>query len=147
MNMLPDEYLQERVDDQINWFDGKGLSNQRCFKSLRITEIVSAAIIPFMVAYSDAIPYGKIIVGSLGMLIAISAGIATLNQYQENWLMYRTTCEALRHEKFLFITKTKPYAEENAFEHFVSRIENLISKENAQWAHVTKKKPPNKTVL
>jgi hypothetical protein len=97
-----------------------------------------------MAGYSDSIPCGTIIIGFLGVVIAICAGLAAINKFQENWLMYRTTCETLRHEKFLFMTKTKPYDDNEAFNQFVVRVENLISKENTQWARVSKEKSHNK---
>ncbi|MEH0019412.1 MAG: DUF4231 domain-containing protein [Desulfobacter sp.] len=142
--MEQEQYLQNRIEDQINWYDTKSKSNQRWFKSLRVIEIVSAAIIPFIAGYSDSIPCGTIIIGFLGVVIAICAGLAALNKYQENWLMYRTTCETLRHEKYLFMTNTKPYDDSEAFNQFVIRIENLISKENTQWARAIKEKSHKK---
>ena len=142
--MEQDQYLQDRVEDQISWYDNNSKSNQTWFKSLRIIEIVSAAIIPFIAGFSDSVPFGAIIIGALGIVIAVCAGLSALNKYQENWLTYRTTCETLRHEKFLFLTKTKPYDDNEAFNQFVGRIENLISKENIQWARITKAKTHNK---
>ncbi|MBC8146611.1 MAG: hypothetical protein H8E98_01335 [Bacteroidetes bacterium] len=44
------------------------------------------------------------------------------------------TCEMLKHEKYLFLTKCAPYNLEDAFCLLVSRVENLISKENTQWS-------------
>ncbi|WP_051563804.1 DUF4231 domain-containing protein [Enterovibrio calviensis] len=137
-------YLKDRVDDQINWYGTKSKSNQRWFKYLRVVEIVSAAIIPFIAGYSKSIPYGTVVIGLFGVVIAICAGLAALNKYQENWLMYRTTCETLRHEKYLFMTATKPYDGDDAFGHFVTRVESLISKENTQWARAAKEKSHNK---
>ncbi len=46
--MTQEEYLQERVDDQIEWHDKKSAWNQKCYKRLRILEIVAAASIPFL---------------------------------------------------------------------------------------------------
>lgn len=142
--MDQEQYLQDRVEDQINWYDTKSKTSQRWFKSLRIIEIASAAIIPFIAGYSESIPCGIIIIGFLGILIAICTGLAALNKYQENWLMYRTTCETLRHEKFLFMTETKPYDDGEAFNQLVTRVENLISKENTLWARSAKEKLHNK---
>jgi len=141
--MDQEQYLQERVENQIKWYDDKSKSNQNWFKSLRIIEIVSAAFIPFIAGYNESIPCGNVIVGFLGVVIAVCAGLAALNKYQENWLTYRTTCETLRHEKFLFMTNTKPYDTDDSFDQFVTRVENTISKENTQWARVAKKKSHN----
>jgi len=130
--MTPEEYLEQRVDDQINWYDSKSGSNQKWHKNLRAIEIISAALIPFIA--NSSWEYSNLIVGTLGVIIAICAGLSALNKYQENWLTYRTTTETLKHEKYLFITKTVPYNVENSFQGFVKRIEGLISKENSQWS-------------
>jgi hypothetical protein len=42
--------------------------------------------------------------------------------------------EALKKEKFLFVTKTEPYNSEDAFPILVQRIETVASKENVTWA-------------
>lgn len=139
-------YINDRLEKQIKWYDDKSQINQRWFKSLRITEIVCAAIIPFIAGMLESIPFGQIIIGLLGIIIAVCAGLSGLNKYQENWLTYRTTCETLRHEKFLFLTESKPYNGEGAFNKFVERVEGLISKENTQWSRVASEKSHNTCV-
>ena len=120
--------------------------NQSWFKVLRVTEIVCAAKIPFVAGFSDSIPYGQVLIGGLGVIIAIYAGLSVLNKYQENWSTYRTTCETLRHEKYLFLTGCQPYDGEGALNKFVERIEGLIPKENTQWSRFKNEKPHNKRV-
>ena len=95
---------------------------------------------------SDSIPYGQIIIGALGVVIAVCAGLSALNKYQENWLTYRTTCETLRHEKYLFLTGCKPYEGDDALTSLVERVEGLISKENSQWSRAASGKSHNKRV-
>ncbi len=86
--MEQENYLTERLEAQIEWYDTKSQCNQRWFKSLRVIEILCAAIIPFLAGYSDSIPCGQVIIGALGVIIAICAGLSALNKYQENWLTY-----------------------------------------------------------
>ncbi|MGH8628751.1 MAG: hypothetical protein ACREYC_27005 [Gammaproteobacteria bacterium] len=43
--MTPDEYLKDRLDDQINWYSRKSQWNQRCFKVPRIAELIFASIV------------------------------------------------------------------------------------------------------
>lgn len=43
-----DEYLNDRLNNQIDWYDGKSQTNQKWFKRLRLLEIIAAAIIPFL---------------------------------------------------------------------------------------------------
>ena len=136
--MTPDQYLQERLEPQIDWYDSKSLRNQRIFKRLRMVEIVAAALIPLISGAMLSDPrihlLSAIIIALLGVTIAITAGFLSLGQYQEHWIEYRTTCESLKKEKFLFQTRVEPYNGETAFALLVQRVETLVSKENTNWA-------------
>jgi len=138
-NMNEEEYVAQRVDDQIAWYDEKSHTSQRSYKWLRVVEIIAAAAIPFLSGYiSAATPPIQIVVGFLGFLVAVIAGLIGLCQFQEKWINYRTTCESLRHEKYLFLTKTDPYDIDVPFPLFVQRVESLISTENTRWSQMTK---------
>jgi hypothetical protein len=136
--MNENEYVDQRVQDQIDWYDRKSRAAKGWFRRLRVIEIVAAATIPLLVSYSDWSLYVKVTVGILGIMVAVIAGLLSLHQFQENWIDYRATCESLRHEKFLFITRTGPYDGERPFPLFVQRIESLISKETSGWAQATR---------
>lgn len=135
------EYLQQRLEDQINWYSKKSSVCQTRYKALRIIEIVSAAIIPLLSGMGDKVPCGPWIIGSLGVLIAIAAAAGSLFKYHENWIQYRATSEALKHEKFLFLGRVTPYDGENYFPVLVQRVEGLISKENSTWTQNIKSDP------
>jgi hypothetical protein len=51
--MDQDEYLKNRVDDQIAWYNRKSASNQRWFQLLHMVEIVAAATIPLLAGLSN----------------------------------------------------------------------------------------------
>jgi len=136
--MNEQEYIETRLEDQIDWYDKKSQTNQNWFKILRIIELFSSAVIPLLAGIDKPIPYYQIIIGSLGIIITVAAGLTTLNKFQENWIAYRTTAETLKHEKLLFQTKCKPYDDEKAFHRLVHRAESLISKENSQWTSYIK---------
>jgi len=131
--MNHEEYLQNRVDHQIAWYDRKSASNQRWFRQLRIIEIVAAAFIPLLAGYADW-DVVKIAVAFLGLVIAVIAGVLGLFQFQENWTSYRSTCEALKQEKYFFLTKTEPYNQKDPFLLFVQRVEGLMANEHSTWA-------------
>lgn len=145
--MEENDYLTDRIDAQIEWYDRKSQRAQRIFKALRGFEIIAAASIPLLTGISDKYKETDILlyVGILGVLIVISSAFTSLNQYQENWIEYRTTCETLRHEKYLFTSRAPPYHCENAFSIFVQRAEGLISKENSNWSQNTQAIPQDST--
>ena len=141
MQITESEYFEERLETQIKWYSDKSSRCKLWYSWLRIIEIVAAAIIPLLAGM--AIPNGNWIIGSLGMLIAISAATGNHFKYHENWIQYRSTSEALKHEKYLFRVRTSPYDGENCFQLLVQRVEALISKENTNWTLNVKSEPKN----
>ena len=136
--MTPEEYLKERLDDQITWYGRKSSKNKNMFKLLSVLLIIAATTIPFLTGYISETPVLKFVVGLLGVVVAIISGIISLNKYQENWIQYRTTCESLKHHKYLFETKSKPYNNDDAFQQLVNNIESIVSRENSQWSNYFK---------
>ena len=131
-------YFKERLQDQIDCYDKKSSANHWWFKRLQFISIVSAASIPLILGYaSDEAMYLTFIAGLLGVIVAVITSIIGLFKFQENWLEYRTSCESLRHEKYLFLSKALPYDGEAPFQLLVTRVENLISKENTNWSQYT----------
>lgn len=135
--MNDEEYISSRVDNQIDWYDRKSQGAQRWFKLLRGAEIIAAAAIPLIAGFATEPFPVTFVLGILGASIAVISAAISLNQFQENWTEYRTTCESLKHEKFLYLTKAEPYHEEEPFRLFVQRVESLISKENSAWSQYT----------
>lgn len=137
----PEEYIEQRLNDQIGWYDRKSVMNQRCFRRLRFAEIVAASTIPFLSGFAgNSLPI-KIVIGTLGVVVAVIASLLGLLQLQEHWIEYRATAESLRKEKFLFLTQTDPYNKDDAFHLLVQRVEGLLSKENTDWAQSMVKPP------
>ena len=126
----PEDVTLQRLEDQIAWYDRKSGIAQRRFKVLKGSQLAFAAAIP-VVATLD-IHAG--VAGTLGGLIVVLEGMAQLNQYQQNWQAYRSTCEALKHEKYTFLARAGPYAElRKPLPLLADRIEGLISQEHAKW--------------
>ena len=139
--MAPEEYIEQRLNDQIVWYDRKSGTNQRWFKRLRFAEIVAAATIPFLSGFAgNSLPI-KIAIGALGVLVAVVASLLGLLQLQVHWIEYRATAESLRREKFLFLTQTEPYDKDDAFHLLVQRVEALLSNENTEWTQSMMKPP------
>ena len=134
----------ERLEDQIAWYDRKSITNQRYFKRMKMIEITAAAIIPFLSAFS--LPRVLWLTGGLGVLITVLEGVLHLNQYQQNWIAYRSTCESLKHEKYVYLGKASPYASAvDPHALLAERIESLVSQEHAKWASVQQQEPKSKT--
>jgi hypothetical protein len=120
----------DHLQDQIEWYDRKSLFNQRRFKMFKMASIVAAALIPALSAWAPVW-----VTSALGVLIVVLEGLQQLNKYHENWIAYRSTCEQLKHEKFLYLATAGIYgAASDGHALLAERIESLVSQEHAKWA-------------
>jgi len=146
----PDVTL-DRLEDQILWYDRKSKYNQQMFKLMKIATIVISVLIPLFAAFAAYRSIdGKtvaLITGTVGATIALLEAIQQLNQYQQQWITYRSTAESLKHEKYLFLALAGPYSgAEYPKKLLAERVESLVSQEHAKWASTReqagKKQPP-----
>lgn len=136
---MPDsDPIIERLETQISWYDQKSLECQHIYKRIKIAEIVAAAVIPLLAAVgTNKYMWLPWLTGILGVVITVFEGLLQLGQYQQNWITYRSTCEALRHEKYLYLAKAGPYASApDAHALLAERVESLVSQEHAKWETV-----------
>jgi hypothetical protein len=139
-NLSDSDPILERLEDQLAWYDRKSLTNQRAYKRIKVVEILAAATVPFLAGLG--LPHTSIVTGGLGVLITVLEGLLHLNQYQHNWINYRSTCQALKHEKYAYLGKAWPYANVPDPQTLLAqRIESLVSQEHAKWASVQQQEP------
>jgi hypothetical protein len=119
----------QRLEDQLNWYDRKSTESQRLYKWLKLLEIAVAASLPVVAAVHSPVW----LTGGLAAVIVILEGTQHLYQFQQNWITYRSTAEALKHEQYLYLAKAGPYSDGDRHMHLAERIEGLISQEHAKW--------------
>ena len=101
-----EDIVFDRLDNQVEWYESRSKRNQLRFKWLKYIEIVAAAMIPILAAIGGVPP----------------------------WLTYRSTAEALKHEKFLYLAHAGAYAASaNPRVLLAERIEVLVTDENTKW--------------
>lgn len=134
--MKEDEYLIKRLDDQIHWYDKKSITYQKTYKWFKRLEILFATSIPVIVGITSI----TIVASLLGGGIAFIEGWLTLSKYHENWIEYRSICELLKQEKYMYLTKSGVYKNNTSLNSLVERVESIISKENINWASLNTEK-------
>ncbi len=126
----PDSPAWTRLQEQIGWYDEKSRQCQTRFKLLKVCQIVTAAGIPVAAGVSAPVW----LVGGAGAFIVVLEGLQQLEQYQQNWTSYRSTCEQLKHEQYLFLAGAGPYkGAADAEATLAERVESLVSQEHAVW--------------
>jgi hypothetical protein len=120
----------ERLEDQISWYERTSGSNKRWYKWLKGVTMVAGVLVPVVAA----VEWGRPVAAGLGVVIVLAEGMQQLNQYQTNWISYRSTSESLKHEKYLFLAGGGPYAAAaKPLALLAERIEGMVSQENAKW--------------
>jgi hypothetical protein len=119
----------DRLEDQIGWYSRKSGESQRLYKWLKLLEIAVAAALPVVAAVHSPVW----VTGGLAAVIVVLEGAQHLYQYQEHWITYRSTAEALKHERYLYLALAGPYAGDDRHSHLAERLEGLISQEHAKW--------------
>lgn len=157
--ITPEEYIQERLQDQINWYSNKSTYYKHRHMFVEMFVIVASASIPILTLLHYVLPDGiqvpilslinpifilsDLTIALIGGLTAIFTSYSKLSKLQENWLNYREVSETLKHEKYLYLSKSGPYSysgqdDKTIFKLLVERAENIISHENLNWTQVNR---------
>ena len=132
--MTQEDYIQQRLNDQISWYSKKSSINQKKHKYWQVTKIVAALLITTLSIIVDRLNGITIIIGILGAFVVFAESFVRIFNYEHLWLQYRTTSERLKREKLLFQTKSKPYQGDDAFELLVQQCEAIMQNEVQGWA-------------
>lgn len=118
--------------------DRKSTSCQRAYKRTKTAQLILGRSVPVL-ALVDAPP----VVTAIVALVVVLEGVQQLNQWQANWVLYRSTAEALKHERFLYLAAAGPYraAERSAVP--AERVEGLVSQEHAKWTEARQQPAEN----
>ncbi len=129
-----------RLEDQLSWYDSKSNYCQKWYKWLKFLQIVLAVSIPVTSHLEPSL--AKWLTSVAGALIAILEGVQHVNQYSMLWVMYRSTTEHLKHEKYLFLSAAGPYKGVAVADRLVmlaERVEEHVSTEHANWFNETQR--------
>jgi uncharacterized protein YeeX (DUF496 family) len=137
----PTNYRQERLQKQINWHSKKARDNKRMFRLCQIITLVASAIIPIInvgsIVESNIANYQTRIISSIiSAIIAVITGFTQLEKYQENWILYRTSSELLKKEKYFFENSAGEYSnldEKERNKLLVERVESIVSAETSKY--------------
>jgi hypothetical protein len=119
-----------RLEQQIQWYDSRSGDAQWYYKRVKIAEFVLSAFVPATALWNGWVT------AIIGATAVVLEGLQQLNQWQHNWITYRSTCEALRHEKYSYLARSGLYDEMNddeAKKALAERVEALVSTEHAKW--------------
>lgn len=126
--------VPERVTEAMDWYDKASHRNMVSYHTIKSIQIGLAAFIPISAVIIPDGPTAKNIGAICGVLIGSIEALVQTFQFQRLYIKYRSTCEAIRQQKSLFLESAGDYGRaENPRALLVDRVEDLISQEGKAW--------------
>lgn len=127
-------YMSERVDDQLAYFDRSALRNQKAYRRLKGTAIACNILTTMTIALAFTVPEKyKVGMGILALVLSTvvlaTYQVEEFQSYGAKWEKFRLVAEQLKSEKFMFLNMAGQYAIEDDGERkrlFVQNIEGAI---------------------
>ena len=70
------QYISDRLDSQISWYSKKSQHAKKMYRTFQVADIIIAASIPLLSAYTIENATIAIIVGILGAIITITEAVS-----------------------------------------------------------------------
>jgi len=125
----PIDATWERLEGQLAYYDDRSGKSQRRYKWLKVLEIAVAAALPVVAGVHSPVW----VTGGLAAVVVVLEGVQHIFQFQEHWITYRATAEALKRERYLYLAKAGPYAGDDRDSQLAERVETLLSQELTKW--------------
>jgi hypothetical protein len=128
-------YKEKRLGEQIQWHSRKARQNKQKFRLYQIIILIAGAIIP-IINLAGIGDQTRIMSSIIGVIIVIITGLTQLEKYQENWILYRTSAELLKKEKYFFENDVGDYANLDDVDKnklLVERVESIVSAETSKY--------------
>jgi uncharacterized membrane protein len=137
--MNQEEYIKERVENQIKWYSGKSSTCQKKYKVWQVIKVIAALLITTLSLWAEEELFGfkmTYVVAILGAFIIFIESFIKIYDYKKLWVQYRMASENLNREKLYFETKSEPYDGSEPFKLFVQNCENIMKGENQGWEEI-----------
>lgn len=142
--MTDQEYINNRLDNQIKWYSKKSTLNKRLNIWTKSLTIILSSLIPLFAGYEKVLYIDtKLIIGVLGVIVAIISSLIVLLRFQEKWIEYRKYTEKLKYEKYIYLMDCEPYiSNDKSFniKLLVSRTEAILNSEKSEWVDLIQNK-------
>jgi hypothetical protein len=141
MAEIQEDYVNGRLQDQLEYHSKASRENKKKFYAYQFVIIVTGALIPIVNVIAPVGDLLRLISSILGGIIVVTTALIQLYKYQENWILFRSTQELLKREKFLYLNDAGDYAgldPEEKKRILVERIESLVSSETSKYFAIHK---------
>lgn len=133
------DYLENRLDAQQEYHSSKANIYKKRYEGTQSIIIVTTALISILAPFAKHSLISVIITCIAALQLTLS-GINRLKKYHELWVEYRCISEALKREKYLYLTRTSPYDLKTPLNLLVERVEAILQNSELNWTAIAGKK-------
>jgi hypothetical protein len=143
-----DQYLSTRFCEVVKFYDTRAQQNKLGHRVCSVSIIIVSAVLAPLIS-TGILSDHQVLGGFLSASIVVASAIMAHFQFNENWLSYRATWDALQREPHLRAAGLGEYsdaADRNAL--FVQRVESIAAREGSEWLarhSQTERKPKSDT--
>jgi hypothetical protein len=141
MSSILSNYKEERLQKQIDWHSKKARHNKLRFRIYQIITLIASATIPVINIIEFADFPVRVISSIFAGIVLVVTGVSQLEKYQQNWILYRTTSELLKKEKYMFENDAGDFynlPEPDKNKLLVERVESIVSAETSKYFAIHK---------
>ena len=143
--MNVESYINDRVDDQIKYFDRSAVKNQRIYRLLRIVAISCNVLTALAIALTFAVHANyKAQVGVaalvLTMIVLLTYQIEEFFNFGAKWQKFRIVGELIKSEKYLYLNGAGVYTSADMEQRkriFVKRVEDIFRSTDMSYFSLT----------
>jgi Protein of unknown function (DUF4231) len=127
-------YLEKDFAEAVRFYDQGAKKAKRSFRLFSLYVILVSAGLTLVVTLGPQGDGWRVLAGVLSASISVATACLAQFKYQDNWLCYRGTWDALKRELRLFKAGAGDYKNAaNKNSRFVERVEAIQSKETAEF--------------
>jgi len=138
----------DRLDQELDWYARNADRKQRAFYGFKSLQIILGMSIPICSLVTPDAKLANIINGVLGTVIAALESYLQLGNTERNWQRWRSSAEALKREKWLFLQNAGSYADPASPKSseilLAERVEEIISREHNDWLALQTRPGPDR---
>ncbi len=138
------KYLKDRYETLLAFYDTRAQQNKLGYRVCSVFIIGMSGVLAPLIG-SGALLKHPMLGAFMSASVVVATAITAHYQFNENWLGYRRTWDALKREPYLHDARVGDYgsvSDSNIL--FVQRVEAIASDEGADWygRHVRQKEQP-----
>lgn len=140
-NVFEKNYIEQRLINQIIWYDNSAIKKQEKYKCLTITSIILTSIIPILSLFTGfkCGIIATILITVFSTSSSIILSVVNLCEYHKLWVEYRSTCEILKSILHRYFMKANEFHSSNNEENLnllISLCEEYMTKEFQTWTQL-----------